>query len=286
MRNIVALLCLVAVVSACVPQPPTPSLSIDDQVATSVAGTLAAEGPTLPPPPASTNTSPPPATESPTDVPTQIPPTATPIPTQTPFPTSTPTAVSGDPRTTLGQPAWRDPMESPAGWNVGEDTYTKISVEDGKLILTGKSTIDGWRLTWPEIEDVYLEATIATKTCTANDHYGLIFRVPDRHSPNEGYLLGFTCDGRYWFRSWDGEQMDTLVGLTVSSAINAGSNKSNRVGVMMDGDKFKLYANGTLLQEVTDDTWSEKGGIGVFIGARQTDGFTTETDEIAYWNLP
>lgn len=290
MRLPVALsLCLV-VLTACSRQATSP-VNVEEQVATRVSGTLTAEAPPTQPAPEGSDTqpapevsdtSPPPATEAPT----AIPPTATLVPTQTLFPTSTATAVSGDPRTTLGQSTWRDPMDSAAGWNVGEDSYTKSSVEDGKLVLTGKSTLDGWRLTWPEVRDVYLEATIATKTCTGNDHYGLMFRVPDRHSPNEGYLLGFTCDGRYWLRSWDGEQMETLIGLTASSAIRAGSDKTNRVGVMMDGDKFTVYANGAELQQVTDGTWSDEGGFGVFIGARQTDGFTIEADEIAYWDLP
>jgi len=173
-----------------------------------------------------------------------------------------------------------------AAGNLGEDSFTDAEVEDGKFILTGLTTIDGWRLTWPEVKDAYLETTIKTGECTGNDHYGLIFRVPDLHNPNEGYLLGFTCDGRYWLRSWDGEKMETLAPLAASSAIHAGSNATNRVGVKTDGDKLSLYANGTLLQEVVDDRWGDKGGFGLFIGARKTDKFTVEADEIAYWDLP
>ncbi len=54
----------------------------------------------------------------------------------------------------------------------------------------------------------------------------------------------------------------------------------------MDGDKLRLYANGSLLGEIEDDTFPDKGRFGLFIGARKTNGFTTETDEIAYWQLP
>ncbi len=78
---------------------------------------------------------------------------------------------------------------------------------------------------------MYIEATIRTRECQSSDHYGLIFRVPEEGSVNSGYLLGFTCDGRYWLRAWDGEKMETLISLTSASAIQAGSNKTNRIGV-------------------------------------------------------
>jgi hypothetical protein len=272
--------------AACLPQTgPTPDLAA--QVATSVAATLAFEASAQAPPPAS----PPLTVESPaptmppsaTAAPTEVPPTATLTPT--PSSTVSPTAVSGDPRTALGQFTWRDPFDSGNGWNLGEDSFTEAKVEGGRFILTGLTTADGWRLTWPEVQDVYLEAAIRTRTCTGNDEYGLMFRVPDIHDPDEGYLFGFTCDGRYFFRTWDGENMTALISATASSAIQSGSDKTNRIGVWAEGDDFTLYANGTRLTEITDGSFSDKGGFGFFIGARQTDRFTIEADEIAYWDI-
>ena len=285
------LLALIAALAlaGCLPQPSTP-VNVDDLVATTVSSTLTAQAPppTVPPTQPQVTVDTPVATFPPTatEPPTLIPSTGTTTPTATSPATTTPTPIAGDPRTTLGGPTWRDPLDSGNGWNLGEDSYTVASVEAGELVLTGRSTLDGWRITGQEVRDAYLEATIEADDCTGSDHYGLMFRVPDFHNPNEGYLLGFTCDGRYWLRSWDGVQMETLVPLTASAAINAGSGKTNRAGVMTDGDRLALYANGTLLQEIVDDSWSDKGGFGVFIGARKTEGFTTRMDEIAYWDLP
>src|SRR3990172_4304100 len=200
--------------------------------------------------------------------------------------TPPPTPVAGDPRTALGQAAWRDSFSSATGWNIGEDTFTKAEVDDGQFVLTGLTTADGWRLTWPEIESAYLEASIRTGTCQGSDQYGLIFRVPDIHDPNEGYLFAFTCDGRYSLRTWDGENMDSLVGATAASAIQAGSDKTNRIGVWAEDDEFSLYANGTFLVKIQDETFPDEGGFGFFIGARQTVEFTVRSDEIAYWDLP
>lgn len=276
-----AILVTLALLAAGCALPTAPTLSVADRVATSVSGTLTAEP--LPSPEALPSDTPPPSA---TVAVTPIEPTATPTETATATISPTTTAVAGDPRTALGQPAWRDELNSGSGWNLGNDSFTKVEIDGGKLVMTGLTSTDGWRITWPEVDDAYIEATVRTRACQGNDHYGLIFRVPDLHSPTAGYLFGFTCDGRYWLRTWDGEKMETLIGLTTASAIQAGSNKTNRIGVLADGERLGLYANGTLLGEFEDDTFAEKGGFGLFIGARKTDGFTTETEEIGYWNLP
>ncbi len=267
--------------TGCLPQPASP-VNLDDQVSTSVSGTLTAEAP-LP-------TAPAPMTDTPlptaTEVPTLAPPTATPSPTPTASPPNTGTPVAGDPRTTLGQPTWRDTFDSPSGWNLGEDSFAKLEIQDGELFLTGLSTADGWRLTSPEVDDVYLEATTKTQTCQGSDEYGLMFRVPDFHAADKGYLFGFTCDGRYFLRTWDGQDMNTLIPSTASSAIQAGGDKANRIGVWTEGEELSLYANGTLLVKISDDTFTDKGGFGFFIGARKTENFKIGSSEIAYWDLP
>ena len=118
----------------------------------------------------------------------------------------------------------------------------------------------------------YLELTICTETCQGSDEYGLIFRVPDIHDAGEGYLFGFTCDGRYFLRTWDGENMDSLVGATAASAIQAGSDKTNRIGVWAEDDEFSLYANGTFLVKIQDATFPDEGGFGFFIGGAADGG--------------
>src|SRR3972149_6008175 len=263
------------------PQPST-AVNVADLVATSVGATLAAQAPA---PPATqpqvtvdtpVATSPPSATEPPTLPPS----TATTTPSATAPATNTSTPLAG------GQPTWRDTFPSATGWNLGGDSFTRAEIDDGQFVLTGLSTADGWRLTWPEIETAYLEATIRTGTCQGAGEDGLIFRVPDIHEPNEGYLFGFTCDGRYFLRTWDGEQMNSLVSATTASAIQAGGEKTNRIGVWAEDDELSLYANGTFLVELQDDTFPDEGGFGFFVGARQTVALTLRSDEIAYWDLP
>ena len=237
------------------------------------------------------------ATQEPTSQPEQA--TATPKPTATDdevptvavttAPAFTPPA--DDPRTKLGTPSWTDNMDKDTFWPVGDDKYTSIKFEDGQLKLTGLTTTDGWRLAATEqLEDVYIEATVKTGTCSGTDRYGIIFRVPVAREANKGYLLGVSCDGKYSLREWDATlgskgTMTTHVNWTASDAIQSGSNKSNKIGIMTVDDRLIIYINGVLVTEVKDNTFSA-GSFGLFVGARETSNFTISVDEVSYWKNP
>jgi hypothetical protein len=189
-------------------------------------------------------------------------------------------------RSGLGGPTWQDDFSDGDNWPLGEDSFTRARVEDGELQMTGLTTTDGWRLTWPVVQDFYIEITVTTGSCSDNDHYGLIVRVPDKTAADRGYLAGFSCHGRYSLRTWDSESMTGLLPPTASETIVAGSEQVNRIGIWAKGDQLALYANGILLREFKDDTFLEEGAFGIWVGARQTDNFTIHVDEIAYWDNP
>ncbi len=305
-RNIAILIVLMFSISACgVLQRPAPTPSESD-LATQVSQILTSmPGATSVPPAVETVA---PAENTPQVVVTVIPPqysptapeqqptdtsapteaatatiTQTPTVTNTPAPTFTPSP--NDPRLRLGNPTWQDNFDTDRNWPVGDDTFSAASVTGGNMVLTGKTTLDGWRLTWPKVADFYMEMTVKTGDCTGSDRYGMIVRVPDLKTADSGYLFGFTCDGRYALRKWDGKAMTSLIGWTSSSAIQAGSNQTNRLGLMAVGSRLILYANGTLLKEAQDSAFND-GGFGVFIGANQTTNFTVYIDNMAYWENP
>jgi hypothetical protein len=109
---------------------------------------------------------------------------------------------------------------------------------------------------------------VSTGTCTGNDHYGHIVRVPDRSAADRGYLVGLTCDGRYSLRAWDSETMTSLVASAASDAIQSGSEQENRLGLWAQGERLALYVNGTLLTQIEDATFTEEGSFGIWVGAR------------------
>lgn len=236
-----------------------------------------------------------PATATPLPEETEVPPTETlepeedtPTPTSTFTPTLAPTATLSDtdPAASLGSPDWVDGMDDGDNWPTGYNEYTSIDFEDGYLKLTADLDVDGWRLSWPFLDDFYLESTLKTDDCQGADHFGLMFRVPANANANKGYLFGITCDGKYSLRRWDGVNMYSPVSWTASNAINKGENVVNKIGVMAKGENLALYINGQKIKEVVDNVYLE-GNFGIFVGSGgTTEDLTVWVDQIRYWENP
>jgi hypothetical protein len=225
------------------------------------------------------------------DVATETPTLEAATPTTAPPPTNaapTSTVPASDPKSALGEPAWRDTLETSRSFYQYENEGTRVSSEPGALLLTGRTANGwmGWSLTYSKpMQNFYLEATMIPQTCSGADMYGLVFRAADNDS---GYFYAFTCDGRFSLdaRNFkDGTDLE-LIDSTPNSAILSGSNTANRIGVMVNGDRISLYANGVLLQEINDTAFSKEGNFGALVAANATPDFTVKLDEIAIWQLP
>jgi hypothetical protein len=185
----------------------------------------------------------------------------------------------------LGSPDWRDAMDASTYWYLVDTDSTRFSMDESRLQMTvlDPGSSDEWGLSLrPEVDNFYLQATFITgDTCADADRYGVLLRAPD---PSQGYVFGFSCSGRYRLYSWDGETYRGIQEWRSSSAIRAGANQTNVLGVWMDGETIRLYANGQLLAEFTDDQF-DAGKFGLFIGSPETDNFTVYVDEVATWDL-
>jgi len=212
-------------------------------------------------------------------------PTATPAPTDTPVPTPTATLADTDPTRNLGDPNWVDNMNNDDNWPTGLSNYTTIDFKDGFLRLTAQTDLDGWRVSWPTIDDFYLETTLQTPACDGSDHFGLMFRVPAESQAGKGYLFGITCDGRYGLRRWDGRTMHFLVNWTAHDAIKEGNNVVNKLGVMARGSDLAFYINGQKVNEVTDSNYLE-GKFGFFVGGTNVENLSVWVDQVRYWTEP
>ncbi len=209
-------------------------------------------------------------------------PTETPEEEETPTIEPTPTTVAEDPANTLGDADWIDTMEDGGGWATGYSEYSSIEFEDGYLKLTAGQDVDGWRLTWPYLNDFYLEAKVSSPECEGNDHFGMMFRVPANVNANKGYLFGITCDGRYGLRRWDGQVMYSPIPWTESDAINQGADVVNTLGIMAEGSTLTLYINGEEIDAVTEGSYLA-GSFGVFVGGTNVEDLTVWVDQIRYW---
>jgi hypothetical protein len=185
----------------------------------------------------------------------------------------------------LGDPDFRDSLVTTNNWYLLETANTKFSGNGSELLLTSISPgpNDEWGMAnISPLKDFYLEVIFKTQSqCSGLDRYGVIVRAPD---PNQGYVFGFSCDGRYRLFIWDGSRYQAIQEWKSSPLIKDGPNQTNRLGIYLDGDQIKLYANGKLLSEYTDTTFAE-GRFGVFIGADQTQNFTVALEEVIFWKI-
>ena len=208
---------------------------------------------------------------------------ATPIPTPV-------AGITPDPNLPGDPPTWTDTFGSADSWFLYEDDYVSFSVENGQAVLRAltEDSWDGWMLSWPDLDDFYLEGKFRfDEDCSGLDRAGLVARQvkPEEDSSYVGYLFGITCDGRYSLRKWDGEAFTTLIPWTASDLIVIDPDEPLAIGLLAEGIELKMYVDGRKLGEVEDASYSG-GKMGLFVAAANTEDFTVLVDEVSYWNLP
>ncbi len=227
-----------------------------------------------------------PSTPVPTNTIAVATPTTAPSPSLTPEPSAT--IPPTDPSLSLGTPTFKDNFANGKSWGLDtpyDDGNTRVEIKDNAMVLTSFKAVGwhGWRVSYLKPKNFYLEATIKTGACSGADIYGLIFRSPDDSS---GYWYGITCDGQYNLLTYNGTDFAYLIKAKTSANILAGSNQTNRLGVMLQGDKIALYVNGKLLEEVTNSAYPNAGTFGLWIAGWDTLNFSVACTQLAYWDLP
>lgn len=184
----------------------------------------------------------------------------------------------------LGEPTWREFFDNSARWFLVNTGNTQFTIENGEMVMESYSpgSFDEWGLSnYGVISDFFMEATFRTgDECSGLDRYGLLLRSPD---PNQGYVFAFSCDGRYRLYGWDGTY-NGFIEWTTNSNINSGPDATNKMGVLMEGDTIKLYANGSLLAELEDELFN-RGQFGLFVASGSTPNFVTYVEDMTLWEL-
>lgn len=193
--------------------------------------------------------------------------------------------VEGLSQLNLGPATWTDDLNDSNSWYLLSTDNTQWTEGDGKLVMTAKSPSGGdeWGLSnKASMNDYYLQATFITgNTCSGLDRYGLLGRAPD---PSKGYVLEFSCDGKYRLYIWDGKNYTALQEWKATSSLKVGPNQTNIMGLWMKGNTLRVYANGFKLAEFTDSTFNH-GQFGLVIGSAETNNLTIYVDQVAYWDL-
>jgi hypothetical protein len=112
-----------------------------------------------------------------------------------------------------------------------------------------------------------------------------MFRVPDTHKNDKGYLFGINANGEYSLRLWNSPSMQYLIYWTASDAIITDNNFQNTLGVMAKGNTLTFYINGQKVDDIVDNTFT-KGGFGVYIMGINADDMAVWVDQVRYWENP
>ena len=196
-----------------------------------------------------------------------------------------PAAGSTDPADFLGEPNGEEAFVHDGNWTLFNNQCFTSRIQGGRYIMiaNGVPEFPCWEVSWPQIEDFYIETLAFTpEVCEAQDRYGLFVRAPDT---TRGYLYGLDCSGNYSLNLFDGNRTTQLVAPTASDAINRGMGTANRLGIAVSGEDFYLYANGTYLTQVQDATFVEPGRIGYFVRAATEEPFASSYDYLKVWVL-
>jgi hypothetical protein len=175
-------------------------------------------------------------------------------------------------------------------WYLGTDSGIDYDIKNGRLIVTASKPVgDLWRVAnLGYLDDFFVQANFKTgPACGGKDGYGLLVRAPDRANGiiNSGYVFSFSCDGKYRVYRMDSGAYFGIKNWTTSPAILTGSNQSNMMGIYLVGDEIQLFANGILIYQFSDNTYSE-GLLGMMIRSEATANFSFAVEEVKIWNIP
>ncbi len=175
---------------------------------------------------------------------------------------------------------YEDDFSDPgSGWDDAFDRYTTKQYGNNKYYIEiTTSNLVAWGLANRTVADFRLEVDAAQETGPRNNGYGILFRFQDR---DNFYRFDISGDGFFLLSKFHASEWITLVPWTASSAINVGQ-AQNRLVVDATGSEVRVYANGSLLAEVVDDTFSE-GNFGFFASTFSEPNLTVRFDDIKLW---
>jgi len=186
-----------------------------------------------------------------------------------------------------------DSMDEPSLWynasgSLADSEYLKMDIADGVMTVTGKKRLwDTWWIGGFSLNNFYIEMEVNSGDCNPDDSYGMILRASQHGEPTHGYLVAFTCDGKVFAKRLESVSPYNAVSIlnpTETDLIYAGTNQTNIIGVLMDGNSITLYPNRRYFSTIQDDAFSF-GRYGIFVQAGDAGNFTYSVTEIRTWGV-
>jgi hypothetical protein len=175
---------------------------------------------------------------------------------------------------TLLNPLPSDDFSSDAsGWGIGTDTYSSVEYQDGgfKFIV-----FEPFYVTWstpnPEVyENTHIEVSISNQSSDPEAMAGFVCN--EQGTTNAFYYVGVSSDGYYAFIK-SSVAVDDIYLKEGNSTVISGSGGSVRLGLDCKNGSMALYANGQLIDSVSDSSYPN-GSVGLFAASDDQNTGTT-----------
>lgn len=163
-------------------------------------------------------------------------------------------------------PGYEDDFSDPgSGWPIVEDADRLLEYNNGEYRILVKNT-DRWGRASPGYKAI--DYLISVDVRNANDvygSYGIIFQLADDWSTY--YTFEITTDGYYMIWRFNSKKSGwKLLAYDISAYINQGT-ASNQIQLARTGVLIKGYANGQLIVEVEDDSYTGFESVGLITTA-------------------
>ena len=167
------------------------------------------------------------------------------------------------------EPLFEDDFESPdSGWGADQQDAFERGYEAGEYFVDlHEPNWFIWARPGVKLDDVSVEVDVHLVAGSPAGQTGVLCRHAD---DDNFYYFAVSADGYYAiFRRVDGGDLEVLTGdgsgMLPSPAIKTGE-QANHLRAICSGDELSLYANGELLETVTDDAHPQ-GDVGLGAGS-------------------
>ncbi len=181
---------------------------------------------------------------------------------------------------------WTEDFEPPQfPWGYERNEFWDSGIVDGVLRLSMKQRGRQFYSTGPAFHlagrDFLYEGDVIVEACTGKDYYGLVFKA---RLPNY-YAATITCEGNYRLVRRQNDVYEDLL-VAVSDAVPEGPGVY-RLGVLLQGEGFSLYVNGTNVDRHPVEGLGEvaAGEFGVFARSVESHQLQLEWDNLTATEL-
>lgn len=170
--------------------------------------------------------------------------------------------------------------DSSTGWDEWDRSgKSRGGYESGEYFIEMlASDLIAWGNGYQNFDDFVIEVD-STKVAGPDDNaFGIVLRFVDS---DNFYIFAASNDGQYTFGYYLDNTWTAVVSWTISDAVKQG-NTSNKLSVACKGNHFILSINGTVVEDLTDDTFSS-GDIGLMARSGSEAGVKITFDNLNVW---